>query len=435
VVACLACGYGVGVGQGGVHGFSPALTSFVGRAVPVGDVADLLARNRLVTVAGPGGVGKTRLAAEVARRVADRFADGVWLVELAGVRDAALVGAAVAEALRIPLAPGRLVAEALRIPLAAGRPVAEALAGVLARWQLLVVLDNCEHVLDAAAQLCGALLPAADDLRVLATSREPLGLAGEARYRLPPPGLPAAGPAGSDGWSEAVALFADRARQVVPGFALEGETGPLVAQIVTRLDGMPLAIELAAARVEALGVGQLLDRLDDRLALLVGADRTAAARQRSLAAAVDWSYQLPSAHAMSGRPGLASAAARSAAGARPARLWVLVPPAPRSAERGNRPPARTVPWCQNLASTGGIGPAASRKGHRNAHPAHHYPSPVPGHRGRYRCRHRRRRRRRHPPPGAAARHHAPPGPAARDDPPPGPAARHHPPPGPAAFTR
>jgi predicted ATPase len=135
-------------------------------------------------------------------------------------------------------------------------------------------------------------LPAADDLRVLATSREPLGLAGETRYRLPPLGLPTAGPPGSDGRSEAVALFTDRARQVVPGFALDGETGPLVAQIVARLDGMPLAIELAAARVEALGVGQLLDRMDDRFALLVGADRTAATRQRSLAAAVDWSYRL-----------------------------------------------------------------------------------------------------------------------------------------------
>jgi predicted ATPase len=267
----------VGGATGGVHGFSPALASFIGRADAVAEVAGLLAGSRLVTVAGPGGVGKTRLAGEVARQVADRFADGVWLVELAPVQAPALVGAA--------------VAEALGIPLVAGRPVAESLAGVLSRWQVLVVLDNCEHVLDAAAVLCAELLPAADDMRVLATSREPLGLAGEARYRLPPLGLPGLDPARANG-SEAVALFADRARQVVPGFTLNPEAGPVVAQVVARLDGMPLAIELAAARVEALGVAQLLERLDDRFGLLAGGDRTAPARQRSLAATVDWSYQL-----------------------------------------------------------------------------------------------------------------------------------------------
>jgi predicted ATPase len=209
----------------------------------VTDVAGLLAGNRLVTVAGPGGVGKTRLAGEVARQVADRFADGVWLVELATVRDPALVGAA--------------VAEVLEIPLAAGKPAAESLAGVLGRLQVLVVLDNCEHVLDAAAVLCAELLPAADDVRVLATSREPLGLAGEARYRLAPLELP--GPASADGGggSEAVALFADRARLLVPGFSLDDETGPVVARLVAHLDGMPLAIELAAARVEALGWASL----------------------------------------------------------------------------------------------------------------------------------------------------------------------------------
>jgi predicted ATPase/DNA-binding CsgD family transcriptional regulator len=263
---------------GSVHGFAPALTSFVGREAEVGKVAGLLGERRLVTVTGPGGVGKTRLAGEVARRVAGRFADGVWLVELAAVQEPALVAAAVAVALQVHQPPGTSLVEAL--------------AEVLARRQLLLVLDNCEHLLDAVAELCGTLLPAADDMQVLATSREPLGLAGEARCRLPPLTLPGPGGPAGTGASEAVTLFADRARQADPEFALTGESGPLVAHVVARLDGMPLAIELAAARVESLGMGQLVERLDHRFALLTGGDRTAAPRQRSLAATVDWSYQL-----------------------------------------------------------------------------------------------------------------------------------------------
>jgi len=223
-------------------------------------------------------VGKTRLAVEVARRVAGRFADGVWLVELAAVPEPALVAAAVAVALGVPQAPGMSIADSL--------------GGVLARQQLLLVLDNCEHVIGAVAELCGALLPAADDLRILATSREPVGVAGEARYRVAPLSLPQPGEQAEAGASEAVALFADRARRVDPRFAMSGASGPVVARLVRRLDGMPLAIELAAARVESLGLAQLLDRLDDRFRLLVGGDRLAVPRQRSLAATVDWSYQL-----------------------------------------------------------------------------------------------------------------------------------------------
>jgi predicted ATPase/DNA-binding CsgD family transcriptional regulator/DNA-binding XRE family transcriptional regulator len=262
---------------GGMHGFPAALTSFVGRAGPVREVAVQLGRGRLVTVTGPGGAGKTRLAGQVARLVAARFADGAWLAELAPVRDPALVAAVVAAALGVREQPGESAAGAL--------------ARMLAGQQLLLVLDNCEHVIGAAAELCARLLAACDDVRVLATSREPLRVAGEAGYRLGPLGLP--GPDEADlAGCESVTLFADRARRADARFALDGQAGPAVARLVAQLDGMPLAIELAAARVEALGVTGLLDRIDDRFALLTGGDRTAADRQRSLAATVDWSYQL-----------------------------------------------------------------------------------------------------------------------------------------------
>ena len=263
---------------GSAHGFPATLTSFVGRAGVVDEIAGQLGQYRLVTVTGPGGSGKTRLAGEVARQLACRFADGVWLAELAAVQDPAQVAAAVAAALGIRELPSVAAADAL--------------ARALARRQLLLVLDNCEQVIDATAELCGRLLLGADDVRVLATSREPLRIAGEARYRLAPLTLPdPADPADPDG-SEAVALFADRARRADASFVLDGETAPVVARLVARLDGMPLAIELAAARVEALGVAQLLDRMDDRFTLLAAGDRLAAARQRSLAAAVEWSYRL-----------------------------------------------------------------------------------------------------------------------------------------------
>jgi predicted ATPase/DNA-binding CsgD family transcriptional regulator len=269
------------VGQsatGGVYGFAVALTSFVGRAGAVGEVAGLLAEHRLVTVAGPGGAGKTRLAGEVAAAVADRFEDGVWLAELAAVRDPAQVPAVVAAALGVRDLP----------PVAA----ADALAHALARRHMLLVLDNCEQVIGAAAELCGRLLLGADDVRVLATSREPLRIAGEVRYRLGPLTLPEPDDPAAASDSESVRLFADRARRVDPGFALDEKTGVTVSRLVTRLDGMPLAIELAAARVDVLGVTQLLDRIDDRFALLTDGDRLAEGRQRSLAAAVQWSYQL-----------------------------------------------------------------------------------------------------------------------------------------------
>jgi non-specific serine/threonine protein kinase len=177
-----------------------------------------------------------------------------------------------------------------------GEPLAGTLARVLAGQQLLLVLDNCEHVIGAAAELCAGLLSACDDVRVLVTSREPLRVAGEAVYRLAPLALPGPDDPAEAAGCAAVALFADRARQADTRFMLDDQTGPVAARLVARLDGMPLAIELAAARVEALGVVQLLERIDDRFALLTGGDRLAAGRHRSLAAAVEWSYRLLDEH-------------------------------------------------------------------------------------------------------------------------------------------
>ena len=284
-----------------------------------------------MTVTGPGGAGKTRLAGQVARQVAGRFADGAWLVELAPVQDPAQVAAVVAAALGVREQPGI--------------PAAEAVARVLARQQLLLVLDNCEHVIGAAAELCAGLLAACDDVRVLATSREPLAVAGEARYRLGPLTLPGPGETGDGGGSEAVALFADRARSADAHFTLDEQAAAGVARLVARLDGMPLAIELAAARVEALGVGQLLDRLDDRFALLAGGDRLAPSRQRSLAATVEWSYQLLDEAGAAGVPGGVGVPGRVHAGGR----------------RGGRRAGRRA----GGAAAGGLlaaGPAAGRPG-------------------------------------------------------------------------
>jgi predicted ATPase len=224
--------------------------------------------------------------------VAARFADGIRLAELASIQDQAQVPAAVAAMLGVRQAPGA--------------PVLELLAGVLSRQQVLLVLDNCEHVLDAVAQLCEAMLPLADDVRVLATSREPIAVAGEARYRLGPLAVPGLGP-NEPGHCTAVELFADRASRVDPGFALDGTTGPVI--------------------------GQLLDRLDDRFTLLTSSARTAPARQRSLAATVDWSYQLLSDQESRRSVGWPSSPARSA-WTRPRRL--------PSRRRPGRPEARRL---------------------------------------------------------------------------------------------
>jgi non-specific serine/threonine protein kinase len=259
------------------RGFPRVFTSFLGRADDAGRLTRLLFGHRLVTVTGPGGVGKTRLAAEVTRHLSDRFGDRIWLVELAAIS-----------------APGQVPAAAaarLGVPPRAGRSITQSVADVLAGEPSLLVLDNCEHVVAGVAEFCSELLLRSDDVVILATSREPIGVTGEARMRLRPlaagkPGTPGAGEAGG------VALFADRARLLDPAFELTAGSAVLVSQIVARLDGLPLAIELAAARAESFGLTQLYAHLSEPLRVLTRGSRTAPARHRSLWAMADWSYQL-----------------------------------------------------------------------------------------------------------------------------------------------
>ena len=250
----------------------PQTTSLIGREVEAGEVQAAVKAHRLVTLTGVGGVGKTRLALEVAGRLADEFPDGVWFFELAAVADPAAVPDAVAAVLGLTQQPGRSVAQS----------VAAALEG---RVRLLV-LDNCEHVLDAAADLTEAILAASATTKVVATSREGLGIADERLW--PVPSLDVG--AGVD--SAAVALFVERAQQVSPRFSLtEADEAAAVVEICRRLDGIPLAIELAASRMAAMTAGEVRDRLDQRLRLLVGS-RRALERHHTLRHAVAWSYEL-----------------------------------------------------------------------------------------------------------------------------------------------
>jgi predicted ATPase/class 3 adenylate cyclase/DNA-binding NarL/FixJ family response regulator len=248
--------------------FPVQLTSFIGREAEVHDVRRLMADNRLVTLTGAGGVGKTRLAVHIAAALADQFGDGVGYVDLAPITDPDLMPVAVARALRLPDQPGRSTMDTL-------------LRFVRDR-QMLVVLDNCEHLLDASAELVVAVLGAAPGLALLATSREPIGVAGEVSWRVP--SLSVA--------DDAVKLFADRARLAQTGFTVTDDDAATVAEICRRLDGVPLAIELAAARVRALSLAEILDSLHDRFRLLTGGARTAVRRQQTLRASVDWSHAL-----------------------------------------------------------------------------------------------------------------------------------------------
>ena len=246
------------------------LTNFVGRADEIRRVGELLSDARLLTITGIGGAGKTRLALKVAEEQQEFYPDGVWLVELASLSDPSLVNKEVTSTI------GSLDKESA------------------ADKKLLTVLDTCEHLVDACAKTAAQMLQQAPLSRILATSQEPLGVPGEVIYRVPPLSVPPSTDLAPESLSvyEAVSLFVERAKSAEPNFALTEATGPSVSYIARRLDGIPLAIELAAARVNMLSVDETAKRLDDMFRLLTGNNRTALTHHRTLEAAIDWSYRL-----------------------------------------------------------------------------------------------------------------------------------------------
>ncbi|HLQ55980.1 MAG TPA: LuxR C-terminal-related transcriptional regulator [Streptosporangiaceae bacterium] len=255
--------------------------SFVGRERDLAELALLLGEVRALTLCGPGGIGKTRLALRLACEIVPGFPDGAWLVELGDTEDPALVPQRVAAVLGIREEPDR--------------PLAETLADVLRPRRMVLILDTCEHVVDACASLVQQLLASCPLLRLIATSREPLRVRGETAWRVPPLELPGqlTDLSGRDmAGHEAIRLFTERAAAVRPGFALSTENTGTVVRLCRTLDGIPLAIELAAARVRALSVEQIAGRLGDRFRLLASGDRTAPPRQQTLRATLDWSYEL-----------------------------------------------------------------------------------------------------------------------------------------------
>src|SRR5215469_14041874 len=269
---------GLGASPGRLRG---ELTEFVGRRAELALVRQALGASRLVTLTGPGGIGKTRLAIEAASSAQRAFRDGAWLAELGGLRDPALLVAEVARSLGLS---GR-----------SARWAVAALADHLADRHVLLVLDQCEHLADACAVMADALLRGCPGLHIMATSRHVLGVAGEITVAVPPMTVPADCPLAAPDELvryEAVRLFSDRAGAVLPGFTLGAENGAAVAGVCRRLDGIPLAIELAAVRLRSLSPGQILDRLGSRFQLLSGGGPAADPHHRTLQAALEWSYEL-----------------------------------------------------------------------------------------------------------------------------------------------
>ena len=255
------------------------MSSFIGREAELAAVRGLVAGSRLVTLTGAGGAGKTRLGLQVAAGLADGAGDGVWFADLAPLGDPDLVAVTVADVLGVRQEPGR--------------PVLDTLVEAVGGRSLLVLLDNCEHVIGACAKLADALLRGCPGLALLATSREPLGIDGERVYRVPSLGVPADGDdAGAIRASEAVRLLEDRAAAQGVPLAWDEETAAVAGRICRRLDGIPLAIELAAARLRVMPAAELEARLDERFALLTGGSRAALPRQQTLRAMVDWSWEL-----------------------------------------------------------------------------------------------------------------------------------------------
>ncbi len=257
------------------------MTSFIGRENEIDEVRRLLADHRLVTLTGSGGTGKTRLALQVASEVFRHFINGAWLVELAPLADPALVP--------------KTVASALGVSETAGRDIRDSLVDFLRQKQLLLILDNCEHLLQPCANLANLLLHACSGLTILASSREILGVEGETPFHVPSMTLPDCRhlpPLEELPQYDAIRLFVERGKVVSPGFTITAGNAPVIAQVVSRLDGIPLAIELAAARLRLLSVDQIALRLNDAFRLLTGGSRTALPRHQTLRASIDWSYNL-----------------------------------------------------------------------------------------------------------------------------------------------
>ncbi|WP_433667073.1 protein kinase domain-containing protein [Nocardia sp. CA-136227] len=263
----------------GIGNLPLELTSFVGRRIQVTEVKNLLAGSRLVTLTGMGGVGKSRLALHVAGKVKHNFADGVWVVELGDLRDETLLV--------------DVVAATLGLRNQSPRPMLEVMAELLSERTLLLILNNCEQVIEAVTKLTKSLLQTCPQLRILTTSREALNVGGESVFAVPPLGIPdVTDKPSARARYDALALFADRAAAAAPGFEITDDNRHTIARICARLDGLPLAIELAAARLMTMSPAQILSRLDDRYSLLTGGSRVAPKRQQTLRWCIGWSYDL-----------------------------------------------------------------------------------------------------------------------------------------------